>query len=1277
MLKTITILFICFTSIVASHANGQVDGDDCSIAITATINGPNYFNNTTALPSAEPDPDESMCAGTYLNWNGSPDIWFIFTPTTTDIYKFTTCNLDGVDTSMVLYKGECDVAGSNLVQIACNGDSQNQSSNCQSYYSELEMELFAANDYFIRIGGYNGAPENLGFGELTISAAGTGNNGNIWYVDVDVPASGGGTSWSDAFQTIEDALSIATDGDQLWIAEGFYVPTSETTIGDPRSVTYLIREPIDLYGGFDGTEAMLEDRDTFSHHTILTGDINSDDNAGGSNSENAYHVITTSNVTTGSIKIDGFWIHGGNANTATDKFGGGIYIDDTVQIPIEVSRTRIQANAAEYGGAIANVSSLSMLSLLKVILKLNEASSSGGALYTVGDIAIDTSVIIGNTSLQGIGGGGKFGGNVTILNTTFSQNTARVAGCISTNGTSIEIQNSILWNNESIYGSNEQVSRGSANMTARYSCIENLPDDLIGNGNINVNPHFNNVLGPDGEEGTGDEDFHLFQGSPCIDAGDNLLVTTQLDIGGIFRFIDDPYTIDTGNNPSENPIADMGPSELRPADPNTDGVRIWSGANSNFFEDYENWLPSDIPGEFDTTLFSLPGYTQITALENIFVDSINVSTGNISIDLDGLTIQIRKYEDGIKIGRDGTASTLRFKDGSVYMSSDLHIDGTGNELVIESNAHLQTNKLFLTDGGILNLGGGMTGDLVTSGGIIELGVTNISDATLDGNLNEIRQGGAIRQPSEIIFDINGTNQGISHDHLYVSQTADLTDVIVQLRYSYAPNGTEVFNLIDAGAGLTGVPSIMTYSGLPSYYACQWATGTGLLGAGEATIVTSGPILFGGGSSMGVTGTPNDIVVADFDGINGPDVALSMPAVTSNATVHIFLNNGMTGGTWQGFASAISVQTGTTAEDLEIGDLDNDDSIDIVVTNYNDNTVTILLNDGTANFTTTTLAVGSGPISLAIGDFDSSDGADPPLQDLAVGCENSTPVGVQIYSNATVPLAGRSAMGASFSLTSTWGSPVPTSIDPTDVNDTKDLDLIILSGPGNSVTVKRGNGTGNTTDFMAMPLSLPTGSNPVAGAVSLLNSDLSSDYITINNSGSSISLLTGDGDTLNSPSTISTIGDEPLSISATDFDNDGDQDLVISELDSFGDRQLAIVRNDSTGGTIVLGIGDPVGNGNDPTLVATGDFDEDGLTDILTIIDLSPLALANSPAIGLYFNETALACPADVNGTGTVDVDDLLALIAGWGSSDPALDINGSGSVDVDDLLILIGAWGSC
>ena len=70
---------------------------------------------------------------------------------------------------------------------------------------------------------------------------------------------------------------------------------------------------------------------------------------------------------------------------------------------------------------------------------------------------------------------------------------------------------------------------------------------------------------------------------------------------------------------------------------------------------------------------------------------------------------------------------------------------------------------------------------------------------------------------------------------------------------------------------------MTYRGLPSGYACEWVTTLDGRGTGEATVVTTGPILFGTENSLGVNNTPNDLVVGDFDGVDGPDVAISVPA----------------------------------------------------------------------------------------------------------------------------------------------------------------------------------------------------------------------------------------------------------------------------------------------------------------------------------------------------------------------------------------------------------------
>ena len=61
-----------------------------------------------------------------------------------------------------------------------------------------------------------------------------------------------------------------------------------------------------------------------------------------------------------------------------------------------------------------------------------------------------------------------------------------------------------------------------------------------------------------------------------------------------------------------------------------------------------------------------------------------------------------------------------------------------------------------------------------------------------------------------------------------------------------------------------------------------------------------------------------------------------------------------------------------------------------------------------------------------------------------------------------------------------------------------------------------------------------------------------------------------------------------------------------------------------------------------------------------------------------FGQEGIACTGDFNNDLEVGVDDLLELIASWGSCagcEP--DLNGDGEVGVDDLLELIANWGSC
>jgi hypothetical protein len=54
----------------------------------------------------------------------------------------------------------------------------------------------------------------------------------------------------------------------------------------------------------------------------------------------------------------------------------------------------------------------------------------------------------------------------------------------------------------------------------------------------------------------------------------------------------------------------------------------------------------------------------------------------------------------------------------------------------------------------------------------------------------------------------------------------------------------------------------------------------------------------------------------------------------------------------------------------------------------------------------------------------------------------------------------------------------------------------------------------------------------------------------------------------------------------------------------------------------------------------------------------------------------VACPADLDGDGTVTGADLGLLLGNWGGSGVG-DLDGDGNVSGSDLGLLLGAWGAC
>ena len=97
------------------------------------------------------------------------------------------------------------------------------------------------------------SPLPLGAAALMLLLLAAPTFAQVVYVDASAGGAQDGTSWSNAFKSLRDALSAAFPGDQVWVAAGTYRPDEGVgaTPGD-RAATFQLLPQVELYGGFAG-----------------------------------------------------------------------------------------------------------------------------------------------------------------------------------------------------------------------------------------------------------------------------------------------------------------------------------------------------------------------------------------------------------------------------------------------------------------------------------------------------------------------------------------------------------------------------------------------------------------------------------------------------------------------------------------------------------------------------------------------------------------------------------------------------------------------------------------------------------------------------------------------------------------------------------------------------------------------------------------------------------------------------------------------------------------
>ena len=392
----------------------------------------------------------------------------------------------------------------------------------------------------------------------------------------------------------------------------------------------------------------------------------------------------------------------------------------------------------------------------------------------------------------------------------------------------------------------------------------------------------------------------------------------------------------------------------------------------------------------------------------------------------------------------------------------------------------------------------------------------------------------------------------------------------------------------------------------------------LLGLGDGNLASA--------VAYGVGGSPDKVVMADFNGDGHVDVA----SANGDGTVSIILGRG--DGT---FGAAQNLLLGQNLGDLLVADLNADENVDLVVFQRYPSmvtVVTVLLGDGSSGFLapkTQTIPVGpmGGREILVTGDFfgdghldlltATSDDTVVIGQGLGDGNffkpfdlapsfpagnfpeniftgdfdgDGQIDVAVTNYTDGVIDVL-LAQQGGGFLAPVTY--PVGQGaawVDGSDLNGDGQIDLVVANWDAGTICVLMGQSSG----AFAAAVTYYSGDGARHVKVADINGDDLMDAIVVNADYSNVAIFIGQGDGSLLPAVKYPVGDYPVMVALADLN---------------GDEQIDVITADSGGGTVsvllgqgngILSVAVPYQAGADPEVVAVGDVNEDGLLDVVTL-----------------------------------------------------------------------------